>query len=1173
MAIAIFDRNMQYLLANFRWRELLNLGSQSINGYCYTQTIPTLPPNWQTIQKNCLSGLSQSWQTEYLGNQERSSNRLKWQATPWYNQVGQVGGITISVEAVVEEQIASQPQELQGFELFESLLDNIPGMIYQFLQEPDGTRTFPYVSSGCYDIYEVEPQQVQQQPELLFEMVHPEDIPRIEHTIAYSAETLTEWELEWRIITPNGALKWLKGISKPQYQPDGAILWDGCVIDISDRKLAEAALKQLNEELDIEVRKRTAQLQQSLQELTNLKFALDQSASVSITDLEDNIIYINDKFCQLSGYTQQELIGNNHRMISSGDHSAEFYQEMWQTISGGKVWQGEIKNQAKDGSYYWLDTTIVPLLNQKYEPHQYISIRHDISDRKRAEMALQESKNKLQAVLDHAPAVIYMQNLDGQYILTNQEFEQVLQLSPGEAIGKTDDDLLPEEVAANLQYNHQQVLKTDQPLYSETTASLPDGKHIYQTIKFPVKDVDGNTYAIGDVCVDITRLKAAEMALQESKNQLQAVLDHAPAVIFQKNTEGEYMIANPECERVLQVSPGSVVGKTDDDFFPPEIAAYIQHCDQQVLKTGQPVYAEKVIPLPDGEHIYQSINFPVKDADNRIYAVGGVCVDITSLQAAENALKQSEARFQRLAANVPGMLFQYRLDTAGTPSFPYVSSGSREIFEVEPEQLQRDATLLRNHPEDDAEMIASILLSAETLQDWEYEWRILLPSGEVKWLQGFSRPKRQADGSILWDGCVIDISNRKRIEESLRQYQQRLSLMVKQTPLAVIKWNTEMEVTDWNPAAERIFGYSATEAMGQYINFIVPESARQQVQQVVADLLLQQGGYCNINDNLRKDGTTIVCEWYNTPLVTATGEVIGIASHALDITDRKTAEMQLQQQTETLQKTLQELRCTQAQMIQSEKMSGLGRMVAGVAHEINNPVTFIHGNLTFVNNYTQDLFELLDLYQTHYPEPVAEIQEFLDEIELDFVKEDFSKLLKSMTTGTERIREIVLSLRNFSRLDESEFKRADIHDGMNSTLMILKNRLFGIEVITEYGDLPQVECYPGQLNQVFMNILDNAIDVLEQTDDDKIILIQTETINSDSIRIKIANSGPEISPTICDKIFDPFFTTKPIGEGTGLGLSISYQIITEKHNGKIYCDPIINVGTELIIEIPVRQIG
>ncbi|MDY6902369.1 MAG: ATP-binding protein [Cyanobacteriota bacterium] len=283
-----------------------------------------------------------------------------------------------------------------------------------------------------------------------------------------------------------------------------------------------------------------------------------------------------------------------------------------------------------------------------------------------------------------------------------------------------------------------------------------------------------------------------------------------------------------------------------------------------------------------------------------------------------------------------------------------------------------------------------------------------------------------------------------------------------------------------------------------------------------------------------------------------------------------------------LQETLQELQRTQAQVIQSEKMSSLGQMVAGVAHEINNPVSFVHGNLEPACEYAQDLIRIIELYQEHYPEPVEEIQEEIEAVELDFLKEDFVKLLDSMQNGTERIKDIVLSLRNFSRLDEADFKQVDIHEGIDSTLLILHNRLKatanhpGIEVIKEYSSLPKVDCYPGQLNQVFMNIFANAIDAL----DDEVnknqsfspqIRVSTELSGSKNILIRIADNGSGIPASVQSKLFDPFFTTKEVGKGTGLGLSISYQIIVDKHHGNLSCNSSPETGTEFIIEIPIHQ--
>ncbi|GAA6617848.1 hypothetical protein NUACC26_036590 [Scytonema sp. NUACC26] len=249
-------------------------------------------------------------------------------------------------------------------------------------------------------------------------------------------------------------------------------------------------------------------------------------------------------------------------------------------------------------------------------------------------------------------------------------------------------------------------------------------------------------------------------------------------------------------------------------------------------------------------------------------------------------------------------------------------------------------------------------------------------------------------------------------------------------------------------------------------------------------------------------------------------------------------------------------------------------MVAGIAHEINNPINFIYGNIEHTKNYFQDLLEIIQIYQQKYLQVETEIEERVKEIDLEFIISDLPKILCSMKMGTERIRQLVLSLRNFSRLDEAEVKYVDLHEGIDNTLLILNNRIKDkIEIIKKYGELPLVECYLAQINQVFINILNNAIDALISAREQlqKQIVIQTQLIASDSIQIKIKDNGIGITLEIQNKIFDPFFTTKPVGSGTGLGLSICYQVM-EKYQGKIVVNSQLNRGTEFAISLPIKQL-
>ena len=297
-------------------------------------------------------------------------------------------------------------------------------------------------------------------------------------------------------------------------------------------------------------------------------------------------------------------------------------------------------------------------------------------------------------------------------------------------------------------------------------------------------------------------------------------------------------------------------------------------------------------------------------------------------------------------------------------------------------------------------------------------------------------------------------------------------------------------------------------------------------------------------------------------------------SHNLEIqVERRTEE--LQEKNQYLQDTLQTLQQTQAHLIQTEKMSSLGKMVAGIAHEINNPISFILGNIDPARGYFKDLLELIDIYKENLSNPNVLIEEKEEEIDLEFLCADLEKMFDSMEYGTDRISNIILGLRNFSRLDEAEYKQVDIHEGLDNTLLILHHRLKShnpeIAIVKNYAELPRMQCYANQLNQVFLNILSNAIDafMMSETGQHPQIAIATEMKTPQTVRISIGDNGPGMTENLRQKIFDPFFTTKPVGQGTGLGLSTSYQIITEQHQGQLHCISQPGEGAEFIIEIPI----
>lgn len=1047
----------------------------------------------------------------------------------------------------------------------------------------------------------------------------PDCATSIQHLIQVTQQT-GHAEVEAQHLTRDrGIIDVSLSLSLEKDATDATIGLIAYVTDIGDRKRAQIAL---------------AKEQQFLKALID-----NIEDGIVACDEQGVLTLFNRATREFYGIAEDSLPPDQwaaHSDLYTADGSALLKTEeipLYRAFQGEKVRNQGIVIAPKVGPARDILTTGQAVFNDAGEKLGAVIVMRDVTQQKRAAEELSNLKDLYEQILDAIPDLVLCKGQDSQVLYGNKALREYYGLTRDQLQGQLDDS---HRTWADVERSRQEdnyVLRTGIALQVEEPLLRQDGtEQLFLTTKSAIFDAQGTPVQTVSISRNITKNKAAETQLKQQEQFLRGVFDGSEHAIFVVDIPApgvfQYSGWNLAAEKSLGIPQQAVLNKTPVELFGDAQGKKIQAKYQRCVDAKQAItYEERLYTSGKNTWWFTTIN-PLLDEDGTVFRLVGTSTDISNRKRTERELLSSQ-KFQKLLLDtIPINVFWKDRNSV------YLGCNLRaaQLANLDsPDEIVGKTDLELPWSSEDSAIYQTrdreILASGKA--QLNVEETITYADGTKVWLNSHKVPLRDSDDNIIGILATIeDISDRKQSEIRLQAYANRQAILnqiteqirtsldfdtIIDTTLQAIRqllaidicgfawYSPEHDPPMWEviqdalsegipstitraPAA--IVGPIDGPLMGQNILKIddvdrYPEPIHRgflQQAQIKSELLVpiqNQSGQLGI----------IICShqravrpWTESEvtLLKAVGDQLAIAI------DQATLYAQSRQKSDELEQTLRELKRAQVQMVQSEKMSSLGQLVAGVAHEINNPVNFIYGNLNHAKEYTDDLLKIVQLYQHQFPEPGEDLEREIEDVELGFILEDLPKLLTSMKVGADRIRSIVSSLRIFSRMDEAEMKAVDIHEGIDSTLMILQNRLkqqsdrSEIQLIKTYGSLPLIECYAGQLNQVFMNILSNAIDALEDAlkkgqIETPTLQIRTALTEEGEIEVAIADNGPGIDPSVQQRIFDPFFTTKPVGQGTGMGLSISYQIVVDKHGGTLVCNSSPQQGTEFIITIPQHQ--
>lgn len=991
------------------------------------------------------------------------------------------------------------------------------------------------------------------------------------------------------------------------------------------------------------------------------------SCGIVISDvrLPDNpIIYCNPAFLEITGYSREDVIGRNCRFLQGPDTDPDSVEQIRQALRDGRECQVVLKNYRKDGKLFWNQLTISPVRDASGCITHYIGVQTDITQRKLAE----ERQQLMQFSIDCAADAAFYIQPDGTFFYVNQAACQLLGYSRDELLTMSIQSIDLDVSEPNGWRIHWQDVKQYGSLSRETQYHTKDGRRVPVEITLNYLKFNDQEYTCA-FARDISDRKQAEAALQKSKELYRTLAKNFPkGAVLLFDQDLRYLIAEGVELATAGLSKQTVEGKTLWEVFSPDVceafapayhAALAGETQSFEFSFQNRVYLVYVMPVTneDGEifaGMAMTQNITQRKQAEKALERSNALLKAQQEAAIEGVLVIDEKRaitsYNRRFCEM-WQIPQHLRHAADKDKIlncvlPFIAHpqkvfGQMEYLEENPTLAFRDEVYLSNG------LVFDCYTAPALSPEGECYGRIWFFRDITERKQTEARLEQQATRELLVRGMNERIRQSLNLREVLNTAVVEVRQFLKCDRVVIYRFNP-----DWTGTiAVESVGLGWTPALGNQIeDNCFKETKAFQYQQgrvrAINDIYSAGLTPCHIAllERFQVRATLIVpllqgntlwglliahhCsttrQWQELEieLLQELSVQLGIAIQqaalfeqlAEELRERKVAEAALReseavlkQQAQQLAKALYERKQAQLHLVQTEKMSSLGQLVAGIAHEINNPVTFIHGNIIHAKKYTHDLLKLVDLYNKYCTQSVLEIEELKETIDFEFLKEDFPKLLNSMNMGANRIRQIILSLRNFSRLDEAERKLVDIHEGIENTLLILQHRIkpeaANIKLIKQFSQLPLVECYPGQLNQVFMNLITNAIDALENSGPEprvatgrhltgeprqctpRLIKITTEVTQAPEgsiskceqyhtnkrIVIRISDNGPGIPENVKQRIFDPFFTTKSVGKGTGLGLSISYQIVVEKHGGKLECLSEPGNGTEFVVTLPLQQ--